>query len=53
MMKTYSVAGNNNKFIQLGLDYRLGSVGMPRDEILHVCVSEGTSDGQDAIDSVI
>ena len=49
----YPIASEDDKFIALRLDHRLGRVWMTRHQILHVRITQSSCHGEDAIDPIV
>ena len=50
---TYTITGENNKLVNIGLDDSFCSVWVTGDEILHVSISQSSCNCQDAVDAVV
>ena len=50
---TYSIAGDNDKLIQVRLDDGLGGIRVAGYKILHVAVSKSSGHGQDPVHSIV
>jgi hypothetical protein len=51
--KTYSIAGDDDEFVKLGLNHRLSGVGVPCDEVFHIGIAESPGNSEHSIHTVI